>query len=69
MSNANKNEKKPEDACSTTDVIQLDAVCSSCAEGMPKHECTNSKRSCGHHCNHSWEQDKCCWCGAEFGES
>ena len=45
------------------------AVCSSGAEGIPKHECTNSNRACGHHCNHSWEQDKCCWCGAEFGES
>jgi hypothetical protein len=30
--------------------------------------CTKSKRFCGHHCNCSWEQDSCCWCGYEWGE-
>jgi len=42
--------------------------CVSCGEDMPLNECTNSKRECGHHCNHSWEQDECCWCGKKFGE-
>jgi hypothetical protein len=42
--------------------------CTSCAEGMPLNECPKSERPCGHHCNHSWSHDKCCWCGAEFGE-
>lgn len=42
--------------------------CSSCAEGMPKQECPKSERPCGHHCNHSWTQDICDWCGREFGD-
>jgi len=46
----------------------LDDVCTSCCEKMPKNECPNSKRECGHHCNHSWDQDQCCWCDKEFGE-
>lgn len=41
--------------------------CSSCGEECtPNGECPKSKRGCGHHCNHSWNQDKCCWCGATF---
>lgn len=43
-----------------------DPVCSSCAEDKPRGECSASKRDCGHHCNHSWNQDECCWCGALF---
>ena len=47
----------------------LDPVCSSCGmEGAEENECQKSKRGCGHHCNCSWTQDECCWCGAEFGE-
>ena len=42
--------------------------CTSCHELVPRNECPNSKRYCGHHCNHSWEQDHCCWCDKEFGE-
>ena len=42
--------------------------CVSCPEGEPEDECPKSLRSCGHHCNHSWDQDKCHWCGVEFGE-
>ncbi len=45
----------------------LDEICTSCEEGLPKNECPNSKRPCGHHCNHSWNQDECCWCGQKFG--
>lgn len=42
--------------------------CSSCGEEMPLGECKDSRRPCGHHCNHSWSHDHCDWCGAEFGE-
>ena len=50
--------------------------CDTCADpetegsedGAPKNECPQSKRPCGHHCNCSWEQDICHWCGEEFGE-
>lgn len=52
-----------------------DSDCTSCmeaaaggAEDCPRGECPKSKRSCGHHCNCSWTQDRCCWCGAEIGE-
>lgn len=42
------------------------AICIACA-GQPDDEpCTKSKRSCGHHCNHTWEDKPCCWCGAAF---
>lgn len=41
--------------------------CHSCGEQCcPPNECPKSKRSCGHHCNCSWTQDVCCWCGEEF---
>lgn len=37
--------------------------CISCEEEDPKGECPQSQRpSCGHHCNHSWTHDVCCWC-------
>ena len=42
--------------------------CSSCPEKMPEGECSKSLRPCGHHCNHSCDQDHCHWCGVEFGE-
>ena len=42
--------------------------CISCDEELPKNECSNSKRNCGHHCNHVWTHDECCWCGKEFKE-
>ena len=47
---------------------ELDIVCSSCCEELPEKECHASRRDCGHHCNCSWIQDRCCWCGEEFGE-
>lgn len=46
----------------------LESDCASCGEGMPQNECSRARRRCGHHCNHSWEQDECCWCGTSFGE-
>jgi hypothetical protein len=44
--------------------------CSSCGEEFEEGDefCPNSRRPCGHHCNHSWTHDKCCWCEREFGE-
>jgi len=46
-----------------------DDDCSSCGEnGEPLNECPQSRRPCGHHCNHSWSYDECCWCGKTWGE-
>lgn len=42
--------------------------CVSCGEEIAPQDCQNGKRPCGHHCNCSWTQDVCCWCGKEFGE-
>lgn len=43
--------------------------CISCEEEISKNEeCPESKRTCGHHCNHSLSHDECCWCGVEWGE-
>lgn len=42
--------------------------CIACGEEMPINECPKSQRPCGHHCNHSWSHDSCCWCGEEFGQ-
>lgn len=44
-----------------------DDDCASCGE-IAGPDCAASQRSCGHHCNHSWEQDICHWCGVTFGE-
>lgn len=41
--------------------------CSSCGEGV-RGDCSKSERPCGHHCNCSWDQDVCHWCGRTFGE-
>jgi hypothetical protein len=43
-------------------------TCCSCGEGMPKNECSASQKECGHHCDHSWTHDQCCWCHEHFGE-
>lgn len=40
--------------------------CVSCSEGIERNECPSSKRECGHHCNHIWPQEACCWCGLEL---
>ena len=44
-----------------------DCDCISCEEGLPTNECLNSKRKCGHHCNHAFTHDSCCWCNYIFG--
>lgn len=51
---------------------EIDASeCGSCTEGVDDISdtpaCPESKRPCGHHCNHVWTHDECDWCGAVFG--
>lgn len=31
-----------------------------------KDKCPQSKRACGHHCNHSWSHDVCHWCNKRW---
>lgn len=38
--------------------------CATWDEGDNVWPCPLSKQPCGHHCNHSWSHDSCCWCGA-----
>lgn len=52
----------------------IDSECISCEDDPdpfnPIHDnykCPKSKRPCGHHCNHSWTHEKCCWCSRELG--
>jgi hypothetical protein len=28
--------------------------------------CPQSRRPCGHHCNHLWTNDSCHWCDGEW---
>lgn len=54
---------------------EIDADCISCEEDpdpddpmdYDNYKCPQSNRPCGHHCNHAWSHEKCCWCGREFG--
>lgn len=46
----------------------MEEECAACPEGIPKGECKQSKRPCGHHCNCSFEHDHCHWCDKWFGE-
>jgi hypothetical protein len=41
-------------------------TCDSCGDENAE-QCPKSERPCGHHCNHSWNQDECCWCKKEWG--
>jgi hypothetical protein len=45
----------------------IEPECASCGEG-DTDTCPLSQRQCGHHCNHVWTHDLCCWCGKEFTE-
>lgn len=46
------------------DYADDDDACISCEEGWGEpNECADSKRPCGHHCNHMCTDDECCWCG------
>lgn len=42
--------------------------CHSCGEPN-QSECLEARWACGHHCNHSWSHDRCCWCEVGFGEN
>ena len=42
--------------------MDKDVECISCDEGDPANECAESEGDCGHHCNHIWTHDECCWC-------
>jgi hypothetical protein len=42
---------------------EQDDDCYSCEQETESDECELSERSCGHHCNHSWTHEECCWCG------
>lgn len=42
--------------------------CDTCGSGQEHERCPNSQKSCGHHCDHTWTHDTCCWCGAVFGD-
>ena len=51
----------------------LDDECISCAEdpdidNYNDYKCPKSKRPCGHHCNHLWSHEECCWCGLVFAQ-
>lgn len=38
-----------------------DSHCFTCEESE-SWRCNQSKRPCGHHCNHFWTHDQCCRC-------
>lgn len=46
----------------------IERDCIPCGEECPRGECSKSEAPCGHHCNHSWTHDVCCWCGETWGE-
>lgn len=46
-------------------MVTEEVDCASCGEGDEVNPCDKSQRKCGHHCNHIWTHDKCCWCGVE----
>jgi len=50
----------------TAEQNQLDNECLSCEENA-EDQCLKSQRECGHHCNHVWSHEECCWCGEVFG--
>lgn len=64
----NDKQESADKIVGSTDGL-ADSDCLSCGEGEPNGECQNSKRQCGHHCNHSWTHDMCCWCSKEYGEA
>lgn len=39
----------------------VEQECLPCAEG-DKSRCKRTRRPCGHHCDHVWMDDVCCWC-------
>jgi hypothetical protein len=51
------NERYREDGCLSCETPEA-----------RRNECPRSTRICGHHCNCSWTQDICHFCGAEVNE-
>ncbi len=50
-------------------VEAIDDECLGC-EMEEDERCPQSKRPCGHHCNHIWTHDECHWCGLkEYGDA
>lgn len=45
----------------------MKAECDSCELSVEEF-CAASKKPCGHHCNHSWSHEHCCWCGKTWGD-
>lgn len=46
------------------------SACLDCPPGPPAGEpetCPESRKDCGHHCNHVWTHDECCWCRKTWG--
>lgn len=52
----------------TTPTPEAPGECASCDEGFPKNECPESKRPCGHHCNHALSHDFCDWCEKDLDD-
>lgn len=60
-------EKRLDGALALDSDTPSEEKCYSCGEDQRLGECPKSKRACGHHCNCSWVNDLCHWCGKEFG--
>jgi hypothetical protein len=58
---------KPCSQCGGVYVIEGDE-CGSCVERFDRNECPQSKRWCGHHCNHVLTHDACDYCGGRYEE-
>jgi len=48
------------------DCVSVGIGCEDC--GGEGEACSRSQKPCGHHCDHSWTHDRCCWCEKEWGE-
>jgi hypothetical protein len=46
---------------------ELQEECASCGIFVDNElGCADSRKACGHHCNHSWTHDECCWCDMKW---
>lgn len=46
----------------------LDCITCEALLNEPIDRCPKSRKKCGHHCDHAWTHDQCCWCRAVFGD-
>lgn len=58
------SQKKQPEAVTAHALKEMES-CISCSEQISSNDCPKSERHCGHHCNHTWDDKACCWCGAE----